>query len=421
MIFGRDYRNQQVTDLSDVKTLMQWLGMDPDSINISGKNSLKEITVFTCIKILSDTMSKLPLKIYQDKDGVRKATGHYLYPLLKLRPNPYMSASDFWKCIETQRNLYGNSYAWPEVAERGRNAGKIHGIYPLDSTKMKIYVDDAGLLSSKNTVWYVYTDNAGKQYKMQADEILHFKGVTVNGIIGLNPIDTLRSTIENAKSSSQYINEFFKNGLQTKGIIQYTGTMSPEAENTFRERFEQMASGLKNAHRISLLPYGYQFQPIKMSLVDAQFLENSKLTVRQLAAAYGVKMHQINDLEKSNYNNMTEQQREFYVDTLQAILKMYEDELTYKLFLDSEIMNGFYSKFNVDVILRADIKTRYEAYKNGVQGGFLRPNEVREKEELEPDPAGDRLYANGNMIPLEMAGKQYTKGGKNSENTGTQE
>ncbi len=418
MLFGRDFRNQQVTaDLNDVKTLMQMLGMDPSSIDISGKQSLKEITVYTCIRILADTISKLPFKIYQDQNGIRKASEHYLYPMLKLRPNPYMSASDFWKCIETQRNIYGNAYVWPEVARIGRNAGRIQGLYPLDSSRMKIYVDDAGLLSSKNTVWYVYTDNAGKQYKMQADEILHFKGVTTNGLVGLNPIETLRNTVENAKASSQYTNEFFKNGLQIKGIIQYTGTLDRESEKTFLEKFEDMSNGLKNAHRVSMMPYGYQFQPLKMSLVDAQFLENTTLTVRQLAAAFGVKMHQINDLEKSNYSNMTEQQREFYVDTLQAILKMYEDEMTYKLFLDAEIMAGYYTRFNVDVILRADIKTRYEAYKNGVQGGFLRPNEVREKEELEPDPAGDRLYANGNMIPLEMAGKQYEKGG--SSNGGT--
>lgn len=415
MIFRRDFKAQKVeTDLSDVKTLLSWLGVDPDTINVKGKKALKEITVYTCIKILADTVSKLPLKIYQEANGIRKATDHYLYSLLKLRPNPYMSASDFWKCVETQRNIYGNAYVWPEIADRGRNAGKILGLYPLEASQMEIYVDDAGLISSKNNVWYVYTDKAGEKHKMQADEILHFKGLTTNGLVGLNPIETLRNSIENAASSSEYINKFFKNGLQTKGFIQYTGNLTPEAEKVFLEKFESMSNGLKNAHKVSLIPLGYQFVPNKMSLTDAQFLENTMLTIRQIAAAYGIKMHQVNDLEKSNYNNMTEQQREFYVDTLMAILKMYEDELTYKLFLDREIREGYYCKFNVDVILRADIKTRYEAYRNGVQGGFLRPNEVREKEELEPDPAGDRLYVNGNFMPLEMAGQQYMKGGNNN-------
>lgn len=212
MYFAKAYKqriqNREVTE--SFQTLAEWLGLSADEINVTGVNALKEITVYTCIKILSDTVSKLPLKIYQDLDGKKKATDHYLYPMLKLRPNPYMSASDFWKCIETQRNIYGNSYAWLDVEKRGKNAGKIIGIYPLASDKVKIYVDDRGLLSSKDSVWYVYTDNIGNQYKISAHDIWHFKGQTVNGIVGLSPIETLKNTIENAKSASQFLNNSYK-------------------------------------------------------------------------------------------------------------------------------------------------------------------------------------------------------------------
>ena len=91
---------------------------------------------------------------------------------------------------------------------------------------------------------------------------------------------------------------------------------------------------------------------------------------------------------------------------------MYELEINYKLFLISEIKNGFYSKFNVDTILRADIKTRYESYKEAIQNGFKTPNEIRELEEDEPLEGGDVLLINGNMIPVKMAGEQYSKGGE---------
>ena len=171
-----------------------------------------------------------------------------------------------------------------------------------------------------------------------------------------------------------------------------------------------MSSGLKNAHRIAMLPIGYQFQPIGQRLVDAQFLENTQLTIRQIASVFGIKMHQLNDLEKATHTNIAEQQREFYIDTLQSILTMYEQELIYKLFLNTEIRKGYYLKFNVDSILRADIKTRYESYRIGIQGGFITPNEVRELEEKEPKDGGDELLVNGNMMPVKMAGEQYKKG-----------
>lgn len=414
MIFSRQRTNFKNEDLDGFSSLNAWLqemGLNADELNISGKNSLKEITIYTCIKILSETMSKLPLKVYQDSEGTRKAADHYLYPMLKLRPNEYMSASDFWKCVETQRNIYGNAYVWIDRAKVGRKAGTILGLYPLDSSQMEIFVDNKGLLNSNNKVWYVYTDNLGKQYKIQSEDLLHFKGLTTNGLSGISPIETLRNTIENAKSSSLFLNNTYKNGMQTAGIVNYVGDLSPTAEQVFREKFEQMSSGLKNANRVSLLPIGYQYQPLALKLTDAQFLENTNLTIRQITAAYGIKLHQVNDLQKASYASTSEANREFYTDTLLSILTMYEQELAYKLFTSNELREGYYFKFNADVILRGDIKTRYDSYAIAIQNGIKTPNECRALEEDSPKEGGDQLIVNGNYIPLTKVGKQYEKGG----------
>lgn len=393
------------------RRLLEMLGIEADEINLKGKNALKEATVFACIRILADSIGKLPIKVYKNKDGRQSVADHYLTPLLKIRPNPWMTARDFFKALEVQRNLYGNSYAWIEFATVGRNAGKVTGIYPLDSSKIQIYVDDIGLLPHKGKLWYIYTDNKGIQHRIDSDEMLHFKGLTSDGIIGMTPLERLKSTVENAGAASQYLNNSFKTGLQTKGIIHYVGDLNPEAQRVFREKFEQMASGLKNANRVSLLPIGYQFQPLSLTMADAQFIENTQLTVKQIAAAFGVKNHQLNDLDRATHTNVEHQQREFYVDTLMDILTGYEQELTYKLFTERELKECYYLKFNVNAILRADPKTRYEGYRIAIQSGFLTANEVRALEELEAKEGGDRLLINGNMMPIEMAGEQYKRGG----------
>ena len=126
--------------------------------------------------------------------------------------------------------------------------------------------------------------------------------------------------------------------------------------------------------------------------------------------AFGVKNHQLNDLDRATHTNVEHQQREFYVDTLMDILTGYEQELTYKLFTQKELDKGYYIKFNVNAILRADPKTRYEGYRIAIQSGFMTANEVRALEEMEAK-GGDRLLINGNMMPIEMAGEQYKKGG----------
>lgn len=412
---GIDEKRESLELNKDDRRIAEILGLDLDSISVRGKGALKVDTVYACIRIRSESVAKLPLKVYQENDyGIKKQSKHYVAQLLKLRPNPFMSAYDFWKTVEVQNCLYGNAFVNIEFDQK---TGKPIGLWPIDYSKVKIYVDDdtgvSGVMQPKSKLWYV-VDLGYEQRKIPDYEMLHFKGgLTVNGIVGLSPLEQLRASIENQAQANDFVNKFYKQGLQVKGLVQYIGDLSEDKKQEFRKKFEEMTSGLKNAHRIALMPIGYKFEPIAISLQDAQFLENTQLTIRQIAAAFGIKMHQLNDLSRATYHNTSEQQNEFYQDTLLPILTAYEQELTYKLFLDGEIENGFFVRFNADAILRADIKSRYEAYRTAIQSGFMTPNEVRELEERPTKEGGDQLIVNGNMVPLTEVGAAYQKGGEN--------
>ncbi|MGU8467661.1 phage portal protein [Clostridium perfringens] len=376
--------------------------------SISGKKALKENTVYICTKIRAESIGKLSLKVYKEREEYKE---HELYYLLKYKPNPLMNSINFWKCIEAQRTLKGNAYAYIERNKKGQ----VTGIYPIDSDNVTKVIDDNNFLSSLSKVWYIVIDNKGIKHKLYSDEILHFIGdITLDGLIGIAPLEYLKCTVENGRATQEFVNKFFKNGLSTKGVIQYVGDLDEKAKRTFRKEFESMSNGLENAHSVSLLPLGYQFQPLSLSMADAQFLENSKLTKREISAAFGMKSYHLNDLERATFNNLTEQQKDFYITTLQPSLTNYEQEMQDKLFSQYETLKDVRVEFNVDTILRSDIKTRYESYRIGIQSGFLSPNEVRKKENLPAKEGGDELLANGNMIPIIMAGKQYLKGGDNS-------
>ena len=376
--------------------------------SISGKKALKENTVYICTKVRAESIGKLSLKVYKEREEYKE---HELYYLLKYKPNSLMNSINFWKCIEAQRTLKGNAYAYIERNKKGQ----VTGIYPIDSDNVTKVIDDNNFLSSLSKVWYIVIDNKGIKHKLYSDEILHFIGdITLDGLIGIAPLEYLKCTVENGRATQEFVNKFFKNGLSTKGVIQYVGDLDEKAKRTFRKEFESMSNGLENAHSVSLLPLGYQFQPLSLSMADAQFLENSKLTKREIAAAFGMKSYHLNDLERATFNNLTEQQKDFYITTLQPSLTNYEQEMQDKLFSQYETLKDVRVEFNVDTILRSDIKTRYESYRIGIQSGFLSPNEVRKKENLPAKEGGDELLANGNMIPIIMAGKQYLKGGDNS-------
>lgn len=411
-IFARSLKAVNYT-FSDEAEFLKALKIDPEGVD---PNKLKEATYFTCMRILSETMAKMPCKIYKNSEkGLEKVKTHDVYNLLALRPNPYMSPSDFWKATEFYRNHFGHAVV---VIDYNKRTGQLRGLYPLDMNNVTMIIDDIGLLKtgkSNSRIYYKVRDpKSGKEAKYADEDVLHFKAFTPDGISGVAVRDYLESIIENAQSGGDYINKHFKNGLMSRIAVQYTGDIAEKERKKFQEQFTRLNGGIKNAGKVIPVPIGFSVQKIDANMVDSQFIDVTKLTSKQIAAAFGIKPHQLNDIEKNSYASIEALNQQFYIDTLLPIVTMYEQELTYKLFNEDEINEGYRVKFNIDIILRPTLKERYDAYAIGVQNGFIPPSEARDREDLPFIEGSDRLICNGNMIPLDMLGIQYTntKGGE---------
>ena len=96
------------------------------------------------------------------------------------------------------------------------------------------------------------------------------------------------------------------------------------------------------------------------------------------------------------------------------IIEQYEQEITYKLLSDDEIADGYFFKFNVASIMRADMLTQIQALTTAIQNFLYKPNEAREFLDLPTDPYGDVLVGNGATIPLSLVGTQWSGGGDNN-------
>lgn len=372
-------------------------------------NNLSEVTYFTCIKMLSESVGKLSLKFYKETDrGVIKGKGNQVYEKLKTRPNPNMTPSVFWATVEFHRNHYGNAYIWVRW-----HKGKLLDLWILDPKSIRVMVDDVGLLGNKNGIYYEYTDPiTNNQYVFHEKEILHLKtGVTENGIQGMAIQDILKTTMEGNKASQNFMNRMYKSGLTAKAVLEYTGDLNKEARERLIKGFEDFASGEENVGKIVPVPLGMKLTPLDIKLTDSQFFELKKYSSLQIAAAFGIKPNHLNDYSKSSYANSEMQNLSFYTDTLLFILTQYEQELKYKLLSEKEIKEGYYFRFNVNSILRADSKTQMESLAIGVNNGIYSPDEAREYLDMPKVEGGDTPIVNGNYIPLTDVGKQYDKGG----------
>ncbi len=390
------------TKYSQLDSLLNFLGIDKRDESV-----LSEATYFACMKVLSESIGKLPLKLlqYNNRNGVKNARKNLYYYLVHDRPNKYMTATNFWSTVEFNRNHYGNAYVLIDTKKDGKKS-----LWILESKDVEVWYDDAKLIKDQPDIYYIYTSPAGRMV-FGSEEILHFKtSNTLDGYVGISVADQLKMTIKGNQKAQSLINKMYESGFTAKAVLQYTGSLNDENMKTFVKGIEDYAKGNlreKGIENIIPIPVGSTLTPLNVKLADNQFVEVKQYSALQIASAFGIKPTQIGDYTKSSYSSAEAQQLAFYVDTLLYIIKQYEEELTYKLLSEDEVQKGLHFKFNVAVILRADLKTQIESLSKGVSNFIYTPNEARALLDLEAKSGGDRLLGNGASIPIEYAGLQY--------------
>lgn len=397
--------------------LLEWLGIDT-----SNKKAVSEVTYYTCMKMLSETIGKMPLKYYQQTEKGRiRASPTTAGILMTVRPNPYMTPTTMWTTVEQNCQHYGNGYIWL----RGKFVPSKYGgeyqfldMWPMQSQYVTPIMDDAGIFGGTGNLYYRYNDpHTGKQYLFKNSEVLHFKTwYSLDGFMGVSVRDILKDTIDGANESQRYMNQLYKNGLTASMAMQYTGDFDDDRIKKLQKKFADKLSGPSNAGRVVPVPLGLTLTPLNVSLTDAQFFELRKYSALQIAGAFGIKPNQINNYEKSSYANSETQQLAFLVDTMSYRLKIYEEEINGKVLMPSEIAGQYFYKFNEKAILRTDSKTQMEILAKAVNNGIYKPNEAREYLDMPAEDGGDILMVNGNYIPITEVGRQYEKGGEGNGN-----
>lgn len=400
-------RRRKSADTSEQMTLDQllnWLG-----VHGVANSELSEATYFACIKVLSESIGKLPLRLMQATPdrGVTPARGHRYYRTLNERPNRFMSASVFWTYMEYCRNHFGNAYALIDESDREHPQ-----LWPLDPRSMQVWYDDARQLNDLPDVYYVYSTAAGT-ITYGSEEILHFKShQTLDGLVGVSVREQLASTIQGNIKAQKMVNKMYDSGMTAKAVLQYTGNLKDASVEQLTKGIEAYAKGelkSKGIENIIPMPIGMTLTPLSLKLADSQFLEVKQYSALQIAAAFGVKPNQVGDYSKSSYANAEAQQLSFLVDTLLFNIKQYEEELQWKLLLDGEAAAGFVTKFNTSVLLRADQQTQINTLSAAVSNFLMTPNEARERLDLPHKEGGDNLLGNGAAIPVQFTGAQYTQ------------
>lgn len=427
MFLKNRYKVQNSSPISGVSLnspdILSIFGINPDDDN-TNRNEFGEIIYFICLNHLIQTMAKMPRVLYQESDKGKEIIRDTPWKnVLNREPNPIYTASTLWASVELNRLHHGNAYVYVET--QGRN----NYLWVLPSSEVQIYIDDAGIfdegVSSKaksryNPIWYVWNDSrSGKMYSFNANEILHYKThVSIDGLSGLSVKDILYQQLKSLKYSESYQHSLFKNNLfGGKIILQYTGNMNDELKTELITEVEHYANSVGTGKFLPL-PLSVEAKSMDMKLTDADYVELNKLSALQIAACFGIKPNILNNYDKSSYTNSETQQLDFYVNSLQPIFKMYSDEDTRKL-LSSKQKQSQYLEIDKNILFELNKQTQMEILAKAINNFMMTANEAREQLGLPyiDDPNADKLFGNGNLIAIDVAGQGANYGTNTNKNT----
>ena len=341
---------------------------------MSAVRALKLSAFYNGVDQISNDIAKIPFSIYQ-KDGKNRVskTSHPAYNVIAIEPNSLMTSFVFRKTMAVSFLIKGNALA----KINSNKAGK-----PISTDY--INWDRVEDIKLKNGVLLYHI--SGYKLPLLSSEVLHFKNFSHNGISGVGVITNAAQQLNLAIEVQEFSATNFENKGVRQGVVETDKVISKDTSKLAIAAAIQGAFSQKDATRVAVLDEGMKWKAITVTPQEAQIIEQSRFSIEDIARWLNIAPHKIKSLQQSINNNIEQQSLDHVSDTIQPHITNWEQEYAKKLFLPSEIQEGYYVRANMNVLLRSDIKSRGEYYGKAVNGGWMNRNEVRQLEDMNAGP-----------------------------------
>jgi HK97 family phage portal protein len=342
--------------------------------------------VWACVKLIAETVASLPLNIYKTTETGRKiAKNHELTTLFSGKVNRYQTRVEFFETVLLNLVVHGNAYC-----EIVRTGDRITSLLPLMSAQMEVNLLKGGAVA------YEYTHDGGVQVYSEKS-IWHLK-LMGNGIVGMSPLEHQKQTLGIAQAAEGQTSRIYRNGGKPSGVLTIDKFLTPDQRDQLKSKYNTLTDG--EATRFMVLEGGMKFDAVSLTPEDIELLDSRKFQVSEIARWYGVPSVMINDTNGTMWGSGIEQIVEgFYKVTLRPLLEKIEQSVLDNLMSTTDAIKHEV-EFDYDALLRTSLKTRYDSYRIGIYGGFLKPNEARRMEGMEDAEGGDVLMTQGANVRL---------------------
>lgn len=351
-------------------------------------------TVYACVRLLSDAISSLPLKLIRENEAGKKevAVSDPLHWLLSTAPCPWMDKVIYWKfninCL-LLRGLFVS-----HVIRSGN--GKIIRFVPVNPMRIDV---DGITLSPVGELLFPIMDGEGRRKIHPASELFFCYYETLDGIRPVTPMKYARETVRLARSAEKYGNDTLQNGAVLPGYYTSDNKIGQESFERLKKQLSENGVG-SNSGRAPLLDQGIRYNTVSMTAEDMQMLETRRYQKEEICGIFGVPPHLIGDTAQAKgWSTMEQTMTEFLQLSLIPYLVRIENAVTTRL-IPQASWGRSYAKFNFGGLLRGDTAARTNYYRTLNQIGAMSANEIREKEDMNAVEGGDEFYIPANMTPV---------------------
>lgn len=366
---------------------------------VNAQTSLEVPIILACLKILSESISILPFKTYADSDRGRvEAKSTHLWSLLHDSPNPEMVAADLIGVLITHAALWGNAY----VQIQRDNANRPAALWPKAPWLTHIKRDGEG------KIFYETNDTFDGTVKvLSSDDVIHVKGFTIDGWLGLPMFDLARNEIGLSLAAARWNARWFKNGSRPGGILKLPTAVKPEDKKRMRAEWEALQSE-NNSHRLAILDNGSEWLAMETNPGEANVNDTRQFSADQIAQIMRVPQWMLagGDQKTARVSlEMMSAQWELY--GLRPWTTRIEQSFAKRLLAPR---SGLTLKFDTKELMKADTTSRTAYFVAGIQNGYLSANDVRAFEDLPTIDGGDTYYRPLNYMAVDEEPTQVDSG-----------
>jgi HK97 family phage portal protein len=343
-------------------------GADRSVINgASIDTALTLAPVFAATRLIAHGIASLPLQGYRKVGDERRSIAT---PKLFANPSIFGGPYEWVQRALVSLLLRGNAYGLVTSVDVNGYPQQIEWLHP----------DDVSIKDDRTTSrpeWFYLGRPVDAWFgRDSVGELLHIPWYVLPGqVLGLSPIRAFSTTIESGIYTQRFGRDFFADDGIPKAVLETDQTVDEIKAKVIKERFLQASRGRAPV----VLGAGTKYRPITVPPEESQFLESIKANATIIAAIYGVRPERIGG---ESGNSMTYANVENQAIADLHDLKPYLTKLEAPF--SSLLPQPQYVRFNLDSLLRADTKTRYETHGIALDKKFKTVDEVREDEDLPP-------------------------------------